>query len=79
LPVAVIINKVDLNAANAARIRAFCEDGDIALVGELPFDDVVPESIGAATPLVEYDDGPVSQAIASSWREISEALMGNGH
>jgi len=79
LPVAVIINKVDLNADNAARIRTFCEEGDIAVVGELPFDDVVPESIGAATPLVEYDDGPVSQAIASSWRQISEALMGNGH
>jgi MinD superfamily P-loop ATPase len=79
LPMAALINKADLNAENAARIRGFCDQADIALVGELPFDEVVPRSIAAATPLVEYDDGPVSQGIASAWEAVTEALLGNGN
>ncbi len=79
LPMAVLINKADLNAGNAARIRGFCEQADIALLGELPFDEVVPKSIAAAIPLVEYDDGPVSQGIASAWETVAEALLGDGN
>lgn len=79
LPIAALTNKVDLNAENAAHIRAFCDQGSIALVGELPFDEVVPRSIAAATPLVEYDDGPVAEGIVSAWAAVTEALLGNGN
>jgi MinD superfamily P-loop ATPase len=79
LPVAVINNKADLNGENTERIRAFCDDGAIELLAELPFDDVVPKSIAAATPLIEYDDGPVSQGITSAWTKAIEMLSRNGN
>ena len=74
LPVAVILNKADLNAANAARIRRLCAAGGVPVLAELPFDDVVTRAIAEQTPLVEYADGPVSQGIRRAW----EALQGLG-
>ena len=79
LPLAVMINKADLNSDNAARIRGFCRDGDIPVLAELPFDEVVPKSIAAQKPLVEYDGGPVSQGIASAWQQVNEMLLGNSN
>lgn len=79
LPMAALINKADLNIENTARITDFCDRADITLLGELPFDDVVPRSIAAGVPLVEYDGGPVSQGIASAWQAATEALLGNGN
>jgi MinD superfamily P-loop ATPase len=75
LPVAVIINKVDLNVDNVVKIRAFCEEKQIAVVGELPFDEIVPRAVAAQVPMVEYCENAVSQAIASAWENIRTWLQ----
>jgi len=77
LPVAVIINKADINEANAGRIGGFCRQHDIPVLAELPFDDVVTRAIVAQVPLVEYDDGPVSQGIRAAWDRASGHLEVN--
>lgn len=79
LPVSVVINKADLNAENAQRIRSSCQDEGMDVLAELPFDDVVARSIAAQRPLVEFDDGPVSQGIRLAWQKINEALLGDGN
>jgi MinD superfamily P-loop ATPase len=71
---AVIINKADINEANAGRIGAFCRQHEIPVLAELPFDDVVTRSIAAQVPVVEYDDGPVSQGIRAAWETLRACL-----
>jgi len=74
VPAAVLINKADLNESNADRIREVCRVGEVPLVGELPFDEAVVHAISARTPLVEFDDGPVSAGIRTAWQTVQELL-----
>ncbi|MFQ5810639.1 MAG: ATP-binding protein [Armatimonadota bacterium] len=74
LSAAVIINKADINEANAGRIRGFSREQDIPVLAELPFDDVVTRAIADQTPLVDYDDGPVSEGVRSAWATLSARL-----
>jgi len=74
LPTAAIINKADINADNARRIRDFCGAREIPVLGELPFDDVVTRAITDMTPVVEYDDGAVSQGLRAAWGTLAERL-----
>ena len=74
VPVAVLINKADLSAANTQRIRAYCADKGLGLLGELPYDESVTEAMARQMPLVEYRDGPVARGIRAAWEELSEIL-----
>ncbi len=76
LPAAALINKVDLNRENAEKIRELCRAKDVPIVAELPFDEVVTRAIAANTPLVEFDDGPVTAGIRAAW-EATAALVVN--
>lgn len=78
LPVAVIINKADINYQNTQQIRTFCAGNGIPLLAELIFDDVATRAMAAQSPLVEFDDGPVSRGIASAWRQIENHFNGSG-
>ena len=46
IPVAVLINKADLNEDEAERIRALAREKGYALVGELPFSPLVTQAMG---------------------------------
>ncbi len=74
VPCSVIINKHDINASNTETIASFCADRDIALLAKLPFDDVVVAANANQVPLVEWDDGPVSQGIRSAWERLGGLL-----
>ena len=74
LPAAVIINKADINEANAGSIRGFCGEHGIRVLAELPFDDIVTRAIAAQAPVVEYDDGPVSQGLRAAWAALGGHL-----
>jgi MinD superfamily P-loop ATPase len=75
LPVAVIVNKADLNEDNCRAIRAFAERQGVTVLAELPFDEVVVRAVAARTPLVQFDDGPVAQGIRSAWAHIERAVL----
>jgi MinD superfamily P-loop ATPase len=72
LSVLVCVNKWDLHGALTAEIEAECRDRGYALVGRVPYDDAVPRSIADGVPLVEWDDGPASQATRSVWAQVAE-------
>jgi MinD superfamily P-loop ATPase len=74
VPVAVIINKADINPGNSAAIGQFCEARRLPLLAELPFDDVVVRANAQQLPLVTMDDGPVATGIRDAWRK-AEALL----
>lgn len=68
------VNKFDLNPANADRISSWCAGQQIPLVGMIPFDEAVIESVRRGVPLVEGPDGPAAQGIRAMWDRIREHL-----
>jgi len=71
---AVCINKNDLNLKNSETIKKDCLKSGILVIGEIPFDKIVPESLVQEKPIVEYKDCPVSSEINKMWNKITEIL-----
>lgn len=75
VPVAAIINKTDINRENSAALADYCRSRDLPVLARLPFDEVVVSANAAQVPLVEYNDGPVSQGIRQAWERL-EVMLG---
>ena len=78
VPTAVCINKYDINEENTREIEEYCRSQDIRVVSRIPFDNVVTEALVRGVPVVEYDDGGVSQEMGNLWQNISEMLTNGG-
>jgi len=77
VPALVCINKCDLNEENTRQIESQCLSQGIGIVGRIPFDNIVTQSIVQGVPVVKYSNGKVSQEIERMWRTLS-AMLGNG-
>ncbi|MDQ1331703.1 MAG: hypothetical protein QG578_1971 [Thermodesulfobacteriota bacterium] len=75
IPAGVIINKSDLNMAQADSIGKFCAQQGLTLLGRLPHDPVITHAMINAKAVTEYDQGEFSGRVAEIWNEI-EALSG---
>ena len=74
IPTAVLINKADINEENTQRIRTYCVQQGLEIVGELPYDETVTEALAEQVPLVEYQDGPVAQGLRAAWAQLEQSL-----
>ncbi len=52
-PSMLVINKYDLDIDMTNHIKKFAEDNNIYLLGLIPYDDLVPESMALRKPLIE--------------------------
>jgi MinD superfamily P-loop ATPase len=77
VPAAVCVNKFDLNPGLEAKIHEFCAESQIAVTQSVPFDESVTKAIQQGVPLVEYDRGTASRAVAAVWREVINQLAGD--
>jgi len=75
---AVVINKADLNPARSNAIESFCRDRGLPVIGRVPYDPVVDESIIEGVPLTEFRDGELAEAIQEIWSRMSDLLLGPG-
>jgi len=66
----VCINKYDLNFKNTQTIRKYCQDSNIELAGEIPFDTKVTEALVNGKSIIEYQDGEVSHQISNLWDKV---------
>jgi len=73
----VCINKYDINEENSHKIESYCLNHGVKVAGEIPFDNVVTESIVRGIPVVEYSSGRVTQEIERMWRLLS-GMLGDG-
>ncbi len=74
----IIINKADINAPGTRRIHDLATAGGYKVIGEIPFDDAVKQSIKAGIPIVEYDrNSPASQSLVNIWKKIKETRNEN--
>ncbi|MFC4679199.1 ATP-binding protein [Desulfovibrio legallii] len=71
IPVAVCINKADLNPEEATAIRTLAAQNGHTVVGELPFSPLVPQAMLRRRALTE-DPSPLTAPLAAMWRGIRQ-------
>ena len=74
LPLAVCINKTDLNPDMAARIREVCAARGLPVVGELSYDTAVIGAQLEGKSIVEYGDSVVAEQMREMWRILESML-----
>jgi MinD superfamily P-loop ATPase len=74
IPVLLCINKHDINPINSERIRAYCVDNGITLVGEIPFEAAINQAQVARKSVVDFNCGEVSGIVARLWADIETIL-----
>jgi len=76
IPALVCINKSDINEVNKSRIVDFCKSKELAVVGKIPFDTIITESMVAGKPIVEYaPKSEISKAIGDMWKQIIKIMI----
>jgi MinD superfamily P-loop ATPase len=73
IPIGVIVNKVDLNPAGAARIEASCAEHGHAVLARLPHDEIVTAAMVERRAVTEIECD-FSQAVRTAWSRIQNLL-----
>jgi MinD superfamily P-loop ATPase len=74
LPLAVCINKSDLNPDMAERIRQLCTTRGFPVVGELAYDTAVVRAQVQGKSIVECGESPVADQIRDMWKILDRML-----
>lgn len=74
IPAAACVNKHDLNSEMAAKIAAYCDENDIPVVGNIPFDSQVTKAQMVGQSVVEYSNGKLSETIRTVWERVLQEL-----
>jgi MinD superfamily P-loop ATPase len=75
VPAAVLLNKADISPKQAGVIAGYCAAHGITLVGRLPYDPHVTESMVRGEP-VTATAGAVSEALTEAWEVLQSHLEG---
>lgn len=70
----VCINKYDINEEVAREIENFINDKDLKLVGKIPYDDTVMESVNNLKPITYYKDSIAAKSIEHMWNNIKSFI-----
>lgn len=75
VPAMICINKSDLNPDNCATIERWAREGDLPVVGRLPFDPAFTRAMVEARTLVEFDgNGTAGRGLRQVWDHIIESI-----
>ncbi|MFH1914207.1 MAG: ATP-binding protein [Pseudomonadota bacterium] len=72
--VAVIINKWDINPAQADAISAYCSGKGYPVVGRLPHDRAVTDAMVNRQVVTEYEHGDLSATLKAAWTDTLALL-----
>ncbi len=72
---ACCINKFDLNAQKSARIQEWCDKNSVQVMGKIPYDESVIQSLMQGIPFTEYTNNSTSNAIKKIWGNIDHSLF----
>ena len=67
---ACCINKFDINLQNSSQIESWCKKKSIPLLGKIPFDEKVTESMVQGIPLTEYTNNSASKEMKNMWEKL---------
>ncbi|MDY5430339.1 4Fe-4S binding protein, partial [Desulfovibrio sp.] len=75
IPLAIIINKADLNVNEADAIAAECAEHGHTLLGRLSFDPVVTRAMVQRRALTEFDN-PLGNSLKDMWSALQDMRTG---
>jgi MinD superfamily P-loop ATPase len=70
VPVACVVNKFDINPDNTENIENWCNANRVRVLGKIPFDLSVIDSIKAGLPVVAHVSNTVTSEIAKIWEHV---------
>jgi len=71
----ICINKADIYLDGTNKIEEYCRKENIRMVGKIPFDLMVTESMIHGKPVTSYQpESPASLAIRDVWTEVMKAI-----
>jgi MinD superfamily P-loop ATPase len=68
----VIINKFDINLENSSKIKEWCQDANVEIIGKIHFDNIITEALVKGVPVVEYSDNTVTKKIKDIWQKLED-------
>jgi len=70
----VVINKADLNRAQAEKIISMAGEYQAEIVGEIQYDRVVTDAQMEGLSVVEYSKGEVTESIKNIWNKVNQLI-----
>jgi MinD superfamily P-loop ATPase len=70
VPVSLVINKYDLNLEISGQIERYCLDQGIPVIGKLPFNREVVDSMIQGKTIIEYPNCPLKEELTRIWSII---------
>lgn len=76
LPALVCINKADIHPEGANQIRNYCDQLQIEVVGNIPFDEIITRAMVHGEPVTAYQPtSPASLVLVELWQTMASNLM----
>ena len=76
IPFGIIINKSDLESSFQEEFKQFINDTGYEVLGRIPFDLSIPNSMSFAKPVVDFDpDSIASQSITEIYKNLKKKLL----
>ncbi len=69
---ACVINKYDINMNNTKKISDLCHNTETPILGQIPYDESVIESIVAGVPLTMHVDNNTTAVLKQIWQQLKE-------
>jgi MinD superfamily P-loop ATPase len=69
VPLAVLVNKADLNPGPPG-LAALCRDQGHALLGELPYDPAFVQAMARGKVVTELPPSPTSEVLTQAWEHV---------
>lgn len=70
IPVKLVVNKYDLNIDMTGQIESFCKENAIPVIGNIPFDKIIVESMVRGKTIVEHCGGRIKGDIVKIWKAL---------
>lgn len=74
VPVAVAVNKADINPTNTHRILQLCQSASVPVVGVLPYDEAATAAMIAGRTVPEYRADRLAHQIREMWSQLIQIL-----
>jgi MinD superfamily P-loop ATPase len=74
VPVAVVINKHDLNPDTTASIEGYCREEGLEVLGRIPYDETITKAMVEGRTVVEYPGSPVKATMQDIWERAKSVL-----
>jgi len=72
--VMICVNKYDINPDMTSQIENFAREKNLFVVGKIPFDKKVMESVNTLRPITDFEDSPARKAIEEMWHRMKSLM-----